>query len=81
MEEMKNRSASTDKNENDCFSFPCGSSEKISKLMEVFVKGKKGSFDCGEMMKKWHSGKKEPLDCRKMMKKMCCSSQEKRDRK
>ena len=78
MEEMKNRSASTEGNENEGFSFPCGSSETISKMMGMFMKSEKGGFDCGEMMKKCCSDKKEPLDFCKMMKRMCGPSHEKR---
>jgi hypothetical protein len=78
MKEMNKTSASMDGNENEDFIFPCCGFKTTSEMMGVFMKGEKGSFDCGEMMKKWCGNKKAPLDFRKMMKRMCDVTPERR---
>jgi len=81
MKDMKKTSASTEGNENADFTFPCGGFEKISEMMGQFFKDKKGSSDCGQLMKKCCGGKKETFDFRRMMKMMCGPSSEKPARK
>ena len=71
MEKIKRTSASMEGNENEGFTFPCSGFEKMSEMMGPFFKDEKGSFNCGEIMKKCCGGKNEPFDFRRMMKEMC----------